>query len=47
MIVPLHRTIVRGTLGSILRKAGLSAAEVLGLLPLGLAADTVVQLLDT
>lgn len=32
VIVPLHRTIVRGTLGSILRQAGLSAAEFLDLL---------------
>jgi predicted RNA binding protein YcfA (HicA-like mRNA interferase family) len=32
VIVPLHRTIVRGTLGSILRQAGLSASEFLDLL---------------
>ena len=32
VIVPLHRTIVRGTLGSILRQAGLSAAEFSDLL---------------
>ena len=32
VIVPLHREIVRGTLGSILRQAGLSASEFLDLL---------------
>jgi predicted RNA binding protein YcfA (HicA-like mRNA interferase family) len=31
-IVPLHRSLARGTLGSILRQAGLSAAEFLDLL---------------
>lgn len=32
VIVPLHREIARGTLGSILRQAGLSAAEFVDLL---------------
>lgn len=31
-IVPLHRSIARGTLGSILRQAGLSAAQFVDLL---------------
>lgn len=32
VIVPLHREIVWGTLGSVLRQAGLSASEFLDLL---------------
>jgi len=32
VIVPLHRSLARGTLGSSLRQAGLSAAEFLDLL---------------
>jgi predicted RNA binding protein YcfA (HicA-like mRNA interferase family) len=32
VIVPMHRSLARGTLGSILRQAGLSAAEFLRLL---------------
>lgn len=32
VIVPLHRSLARGTLGSILRQAGISAAELLSLL---------------
>jgi predicted RNA binding protein YcfA (HicA-like mRNA interferase family) len=32
VIVPLHRSLARGTLGSILRQAGLSAAEFMDLL---------------
>jgi predicted RNA binding protein YcfA (HicA-like mRNA interferase family) len=28
VIVPLHRTLARGTLGSILRQAGLTAAQL-------------------
>ncbi len=31
-LVPLHRELARGTLGSVLRQAGLSAAEFLELL---------------
>lgn len=31
-IVPLHHELARGTLGSILRQAGLTAGEFLGLL---------------
>jgi predicted RNA binding protein YcfA (HicA-like mRNA interferase family) len=31
-VVPLHRELARGTLGSILRQAGLSAAQFLDLL---------------
>jgi predicted RNA binding protein YcfA (HicA-like mRNA interferase family) len=32
VIVPLHRTLARGTLGSILRQAGLTAAQFVDLL---------------
>jgi predicted RNA binding protein YcfA (HicA-like mRNA interferase family) len=32
VIVPLHRELARGTLGSILRQAGLTADELAGLL---------------
>ncbi|MHB1516685.1 MAG: type II toxin-antitoxin system HicA family toxin [Acidimicrobiales bacterium] len=32
VIVPLHRELARGTLGSILRQAGLSVEEFVGLL---------------
>jgi predicted RNA binding protein YcfA (HicA-like mRNA interferase family) len=32
VIVPLHRELARGTLGSILRQAGLTAEELVGLL---------------
>ena len=32
VIVPLHRSLARGTLGSVLRQAGLTAAEFVALL---------------
>ena len=37
MIVPLHRSLARGTLGSLLRQAGPNAAELLDLLDRGTA----------